>query len=84
MIDNDRNKYVFIILMCARASAGWPVASLWHLSRTLKINLRACHSYQKHHDHYPSETSSVHKKTTAYIAHCSQYVNMLAVSRTYC
>ena len=35
---NDRNKYVFFILICVRALAGWPVASLCHPTDPGKLN----------------------------------------------
>ena len=42
MIDNDRNKYVFIILMCVRASAGWPVPSLCHIKSMSFLSKTSC------------------------------------------
>ena len=41
MIANDRKKDVFIILMCVRASAGWPLASLCHPLRTLENKIKS-------------------------------------------
>ena len=41
VIHNHRNKYVFIILICLSASAGWPAASLCHPLRTLENKIKS-------------------------------------------
>ena len=38
---NIGTKYVFILLICMRASAGWPVASLCHPLRTLENKIKS-------------------------------------------